>query len=670
MPNFIYYLQDIEVDERNATVKKDGETINLSGKSFDLLLSLLKASPNLLSHDEIMKDVWRNRIVNDETIKQNISRIRSALSDSYKNPIYLSSVRGKGYKCLGKVEKIDQLKQNHHLSKSNGVNKNTMLYIVAGVSILLLLVINLMYFTYQNKIKILNHRLIVLPFKTLNQDSSDDYLAKGLTEEFTSSLARLNNLKVLDQSSINSFKHSNYSILEIYKKLNLSVVLDGSIRRMNDRVRIYIKLINANTQEHYWSKEFDRPYNELFDIRHEVIKNISQTLFPEKPINFNKISTNNISAYDDLLKGQAEYREYTVDSNNKAIVFFQRAVKRDSNYSNAYAWLANAYAMKSTHTLNDVYATKAIETARHSLVLNPNSALANKAIGIALSNQGKYKQSIQNNVNTVRMRPEFAAAINNLASVYMDTGHFDLASEQYKILIDNYTDEIPYISMVYAHYAKCMIVLGYLNVANNYLEKAIELDPSHPEVMLVQNMYLIEKESFSVALIKSEEFIKINQDCMYCILVAADNQYLAGNYEKALKYYNMVFQEMSVAEMSAAIQIAIIKKMNGNVLEAAKILKAVEVEELTYIKTGHEDWTHFMKLGDISAINNNNQDAYNWYVKAVEAGYYYKTGFDLNPILMDFRKTAFYDNIIQKIRKEINDQKYHVKNNSIHNLSL
>ena len=123
---------------------------------------------------------------------------------------------------------------------------------------------------------------------------------------------------------------------------------------------------------------------------------------------------------------------------------------------------------------------------------------------------------------------------------------FALVAEQYKVLIDNYTNELPYIPMVYAHYADCMINLGYFKSAEKALSKAIELDPSHPEVMIVQNTYLIETQNFTLALSQSEEFVQINQDCMICLLLAADNHYLVENFDRALEYYERIYQGASI----------------------------------------------------------------------------------------------------------------------------
>lgn len=667
MSRIIYKFLDVEVDERNATLKKAGVPVKLSGKAFELFVELLKASPNLLSHDEIMDRVWNNRVVNDETIKQNISRIRNALGDSSRNPIYLSSVRGKGYKCVGRVELINRSNQQPMFKTDQG-KKQRLLYTTGAIAFLLLISFFLApnFFNTKSRDASTKIRLVVLPFNTHNKNDSDDYLADGLTEEFISSLAQQNNLKVLNSAAVRPFKEDNYSITDISRELNVSAIVEGSIRRMDDRIRIYVKLIDGKTQEYYWSEEFDRPYQELFSIRQEVVDKIAHTLFS---VDFVKskinIPTKIIEAYDDLLKGQAEYRKYTQDSNDKAILFFRRAVERDNNFVDAYAWLANAYAIKSTHNLKDQYAEKALTTARIALTLDPQSSLANKALGIALSNQGKYKQARIDSERTLRMRADFPAAINNLASVYMDTGRFALAAEQYKILIDDYTNELPYIPMVYAHYAACMINLGYFESADKALSKAVELDPSHPEVMIVQNTYLIETQNFALALSRSDEFVQINQDCMICLLLAADNHYLVENFDKAQEYYERIYQGASMVEMYAAIQIAVIKKLKGNESEASEILKTVETEELKYIAAGHEDSMHYQKLGNISAIKGNHEQAYQWYLKAIDAGFYYQTGFDLEPSLASFRNTRFYGKLVDIIKTEIEKQRNYARKANI-----
>ena len=671
MPGTIFRLLDIEVDEKNATISRNGDSINLTGRAFDLFVALLKANSNLVSHDEIMEQVWNNRIVNDETIKQNISRIRSALGDSSKDPKYITSVRGKGYKCVAPVHIIESpvdSKPEIYQPETNTFRMSSWVSYVSvfGLAVILVGIVLFMVFR-QSPVQSGNKlRLVVLPFKTLNRDDSDDYLADGLTEEFISSLAQNDDLKVLARGAVSAASGVDYPIAEIGKRLDVAALVDGKIRRVGDRIRVYVKLIDASDLEHFWSVEFNRPYQDLFSIRQEVVDKISNTLLSSTDSQKLEIPTKVIAAYDDLLKGQAEYRQYNQDSNDKAIMFFQRAVKRDPGFAKAHAWLANSYAIKSIHRLGDIYADKAIATAKKALQLDNTSFIANKAFGIAYSNQGKYQLARESSERTLKMSPDYyPAGVNNLASVYMDTGQFALAAEQYLLILKNYSKDTPIPAVAYAHYARNMMLLGYLDIAEQALAIADEIDPTHPNVMIVQNDFLYLKGNHSLAREKSDEYVQITKDCSYCLLIAADNHYFAENFDKALEYYEMLFKGKSVAETSAAIQIAMIKLLQGKKDEATKILEDVEHKEHKYINAGHEGWIHYSKLGHIAAIRKNHEQAYEWYVKAVNSGYHSSLYLEVEPSLAEFRQTQYFVKIVKLMEAELNRQRRYVTDNKI-----
>ena len=333
-----FQFGDFIVDPDNARVTRDGVETKLSGKAFDLLVALLGAAPNLLSHDDIMTQVWADRIVNDETIKQNISRIRSALSDDSKNPEFIESVRGKGYRFICPVDFVP-LYEMRNTSHNKKAPKRLALSALA-----FLLLFSALWFSgfiqrFSSPPPIERPtRIAVLPFITLNKDQQDEYLADGLTEELISALAQSSDFRVLARTTTLAYRNSKETAATIAEQLEVDAIVEGSIRRMGDRIRVYVQLIDGVSQEHLWSLEFDRPFDEIFDIRSEVIKRISNSLTRTPVVDTSvPIPTRNMDAYEDFLKGQANYRRLTDDSNNTAIVHFKRAIERDPEFADAYA---------------------------------------------------------------------------------------------------------------------------------------------------------------------------------------------------------------------------------------------------------------------------------------------------------------------------------------------
>ena len=668
-----FQFGDVIVDPDNARVTRDGVETKLSGKAFDLLVALLRAAPNLLSHDDIMTQVWAERIVNDETIKQNISRIRSALSDDSKNPVFIESVRGKGYRFICPVEivPLDETKYTSH-------NKKTLQrFALPGLALLLLFAALwfsgfLQRFSSPPTIEPPT-RIVVLPFVTLNKDQQDEYLADGLTEELISALAQSSDFKVLARTTTLAYRNSKETAATIAKQLDVDAIVEGSIRRMDDRIRVYVQLIEGVSQEHLWSLEFDRPFDEIFDIRSEVIKRISNSLIRTPVVETSvPIPTRNMAAYDDFLKGQANYRRLTDDSNNAAIVHFQRAIERDPGFADAYAWLANAYAIKSRHQIDDYYANKALEVAGKALQMSADSAVANKALGIAYSNLGRYTQARQTSERTLQLNARYPAAMNNLASVYMDTGEFARAAELYKQLIDHYAEDISYLGLVYAHYAINMQAMGFSEIALSAIKYAVELQPSHPNVMLARNSILVETGKLELASQYAANYIEVNQDCTNCLLDAADNYYLGGDHKRAMALYQDIHDKSSQSDSDAAIRMAQIRLeyTQDSLSEISGLLEQVRNTELKFLEAGHEDWPHFLRLGTIASLQKEYESAFGWFKKADQAGFYDEFWYTSEPTLEGYRQTDYYLKNRELIQEHKRNQQEYVLANGIDVLTV
>jgi TolB-like protein/DNA-binding winged helix-turn-helix (wHTH) protein/Tfp pilus assembly protein PilF len=668
-----FHFGDVMVDPDNVRVSRNGIEMKLSGKAFDLLVALLRAAPNLLSHDDIMTQVWGNRIVNDETIKQNISRIRSALSDDSKNPVFIESVRGKGYRCICPVE-IIPLDETRKTAQNKKFSKR---FAVPGLVLLLLFAA----LWFSGFIQRFNSqptieppvRIAVLPFITLNKDHQDEYLADGLTEELISALAQSSDFKVLARTTTLAYRNSEDTAATIAEQLEVDAIVEGSIRRMDDRIRVYVQLIDGASEEHLLSLEFDRPYDEIFNIRSEVIKRISHSLIRTPVVETGvTIPTRNMDAYDDFLKGQANYRRLTDDSNNAAIVYFKRAIERDPEFADAYAWLANAYAIKSRHQIDDLYANKALEVAGKALQMSADSAVANKALGIAYSNLGRYTQARQSSERTLQLNARYPAAINNLASVYMDTGEFARAAELYKQLIEHYAEDISYLGLVYAHYAINMQSMGFSEIALSAIKYAVELQPGHPNVMLARNSILLETGRLELATQHAADYIEVNQDCTYCLLDAADNYYLGGDHERAMTLYQDIYDKSSQTDSDAAIRIAQIRLefTQDSPSEINSLLEKVRNTELNFLKAGHEDWPHFLRLGTIASLQQDYESAFGWFLKAGQAGFYDEFWYTSEPTLEGYRQTDYYLENMEFIQEHRRKQQEYVLANGIDGLMI
>ncbi|MBI2614099.1 MAG: protein kinase, partial [Gemmatimonadetes bacterium] len=217
----------------------------------------------------------------------------------------------------------------------------------------------------------------VLPFLNLSADPENEYFADGITEDVIAHLAKIRALKVISRTSVMPFKKREQSFGEIGAKLQVTTLLDGSVRRVGDRVRIVAQLIDAETDRHLWAETYDRQLTDIFGIQTDVALHIAAALKAELSLDeqtrIRKGPTSDLQAYQLYLQGRQWLARYTVPDIERAIEYFKRAIARDPEYALAYASVAMAYAqMAEDGALEPAAASRhANEAATQALRLDP-----------------------------------------------------------------------------------------------------------------------------------------------------------------------------------------------------------------------------------------------------------------------------------------------------------
>jgi len=188
----------------------------------------------------------------------------------------------------------------------------------------------------------------VLPFRNLSPDPDNEYFADGITEDVIASLSRIRALKVISRTSVMPFKNREQSLREIGARLEVTTILEGSVRRVGDRVRIVAQLIDVATDQHLWAETYDRQLTDIFaiqtDVALHIVAALKAELDPEERTRIRKAPTSDVEAYQLYLKARHSLIQYTEDGIHKAIEYFEQAIDRDPAYAVAYAGMALAYA--------------------------------------------------------------------------------------------------------------------------------------------------------------------------------------------------------------------------------------------------------------------------------------------------------------------------------------
>jgi len=232
--------------------------------------------------------------------------------------------------------------------------------------------------------------IAVLPFDNLSRDPDNAFFAEGVQDEILTRLAKVADLKVIARTSTQKFKSAPADLREVAKQLDVTNILEGSVQKVNDQVRVNVQLINARTNAHLWAEIYDRKLTDIFAVESDIAKTIADTLQvkltgSEKQLIASQ-ATNDTTAYELYHKGRSLWGKRTGDNIPKAIAFFEQAIARDPNYALAYAGLASAYILSPFYTGADrrEAGSKAKEAALKALRLDPNLAEAHAALGKVL----------------------------------------------------------------------------------------------------------------------------------------------------------------------------------------------------------------------------------------------------------------------------------------------
>ena len=253
----------------------------------------------------------------------------------------------------------------------------------------------------------------VLPFDDLSAKHDQQFFGDGLAEELLNVLVQIDGLSVASRTSSFAFKGKNLSIPDIAKTLGVAHIVEGSVRRVDNRLRVTAQLIDVATDRHLWSQTFDREVTDAFAIQDEIARSIADALKVRLGRAADKkAGTENVEAYELYLLGLYHWNQRTEDGLRTALDFFRRASERDPSFARAFAGLSMTYSLLPGYAAfdPDLANREALISAEKAVALDPNSAEALTALGQSYSNQGRVRESLQAYDRAVAANPRYALA--------------------------------------------------------------------------------------------------------------------------------------------------------------------------------------------------------------------------------------------------------------------
>jgi TolB-like protein/DNA-binding winged helix-turn-helix (wHTH) protein len=411
-----FRIADLEVDIGKAEVTRAGEIIALPKLSFDLLCALINAAPAIVTNDELLQQVWPGLLVSPESVAQRVKLLRSAIGDDSQQPRYILGVRGRGYRLIpiptrlaeSRPPATDAISPSintpnatipggiSQASTSDRSSRRLKRVIFAAVIVIGLgaVVALALHFWPQNRsgaetpalMAIHDKSIAVLPFVDMSEKRDQEYFADGMAEEIIDLLVKIPGLKVIGRTSSFQFKGQSQDLRTIGEKLGVAYLLEGSVRKSGDRLRVTAQLINSRDGTHLWSETYDRDLSTVLKMQDEIAIKVASALQTEVLIREHFVSRpalRNAEAYAlflqgvhaDMLQGQQGWEQGVSD--------FQRALDLDPSFTEAAVRLAGLYQYGGQlgYVTRDVAFGNTQHFAQFALKLDPNFAVAHALLG-------------------------------------------------------------------------------------------------------------------------------------------------------------------------------------------------------------------------------------------------------------------------------------------------
>jgi TolB-like protein/DNA-binding winged helix-turn-helix (wHTH) protein/Tfp pilus assembly protein PilF len=453
-PSQIYRFADFEADVRARQLRKHGSKLKLQGQPFDMLLMLLESPGEVVTREEMQRKLWpADTFVDFEhSLNTSIRKLRQALNDSATEPRYVETLPRVGYRFVAPVTVAEESAGDlpalplQAPSPVDGIPGTTSAessprhaftwflglafaaVAIAGTAVAFNVGKTrdrLLGMLHSNKngaglaisAKKSRHSVAVLPLQNLSADPNQAYFVDGMTDELTTDLAQFGDLRVISRTSAMHYRDGSKTAPEIGKELGVDALVEGSVERVGDRVRIRAQLIDCATDRHLWAQSYDRDMKDVLSMQTEAAREIAEQVrgsvsSPQLSLHPTNPAPVNPDAYEAYLKGRYFWNKRTPDGLNKSIEYFNQAIAKDASFAEAYAGLADSYSLLGSDVLPaDVANSKARAAATKAIELDPSIAEGHAAMALVeFYYDWNWKQSEEEFRRAIELNPNYATA--------------------------------------------------------------------------------------------------------------------------------------------------------------------------------------------------------------------------------------------------------------------
>lgn len=502
MPTLQFMFGDYVLDQERRELTLSGQVVAVGPQVFDLLLHLVRNRDRVVSKDDLLEAVWSGRIVSESTITSHINAVRKAIGDSGEEQRLVRTVARKGFRFVGEIRPPG----------SEGARQP------GGSS-------DIEYTVSESReppsALVLPEKpsITVLPFQNLSGDPDQDYFADGVVEDIIAALSRIRWLFVIARNSSFTYKGRSVDMKDVGRELGVRYVLEGSLRKSGNKVRLTGQLIDAITGAHLWAERFEGTLDDIFELQDQMAESVVGAISPQleraEIERAKRKPTGSLDAYDYYLRGVAKLHNGTRESIEAALSLFYRAIELDPEFASAYAAAAWCHFWRKlngwmTDRPNEIdegvrLARLAVELGRddavaltrgghafahlagdldggialldRAVLLNPNLAIAWFLGGALRALRGETDAAIEHLAHAVRLSPldpEMFRMQVGMALAHFFAGRFDSASAWAERALGNLPSLLVAVALVAASHA----LAGRIDEARQAMERLRTLDPS------------------------------------------------------------------------------------------------------------------------------------------------------------------------------------------------
>jgi TolB-like protein/DNA-binding winged helix-turn-helix (wHTH) protein/Tfp pilus assembly protein PilF len=568
-----------ELDLGAGELRKNGLRVRLQEQPFLVLATLLERPGEVVSREELQKKLWpADTFVDfDHGLNKAINKVRDVLGDSAESPRFVETIARRGYRFLAEVKAVDTtpvrgpelptqpqlgvtpLDRPDHarkFAKPNYLRSSVTWKISVFVLLVSIAFLGTWMIRSRNHGPSVIHSLAVLPLESLSSDASQDYFADGMTDELISDLGQISALRVISRTSVMTYKHVRKPLPQIARELNVDAVVEGTVLRSGDRVRITAQLIEASTDKHLWSQSYEGELRDTLALQNEVARAIADqiriNLNPQEQAALKKVTVVDPEAYESYLKGRYFWNKRTADGLGKAIDYFNEAIERKPDYPQAYAGLADSYALAGDWKYGllaprEAY-PKAKAAATKAIALDDTLGEAHISLAFCLDNfDWDWESGGKEFRRGIELSPDYAIGHEWYGWHLAASGRNDeaVAEVQKAVNLD------PLSPSIGADLAEELLVAHRFDESINQSRKTMTLDPFFAPTHYVLGQAFVQKHNYSEAIAELKRAAELSPGSTAFTANLAYAYAVSGDRDRAAKLLNDLKNQTSQSSPNA-----------------------------------------------------------------------------------------------------------------------